>query len=251
MIKNRLVQVIYQVVYCTLAIFGILGSLGYFNRSFNYDFYAYYTNLSNFVCMGVVVAALIQTVKKAKHNEDGFVQTAPSFTILSVILILVTFLVYNILLAKENTVQDYFLSPSNLLMHVILPVMFILHWVLFYEHGKMRWYHPLMCTVMPLIYVAFILVRAAILKNVQGAMLYPYFFLNVDKLGWGGFFAWLSILVVLFVIIGYIFFFFDNFKYFKGKIISLINRIKSKGGKTENTQNTQTAEIAASDESEE
>lgn len=217
MIKNRLVQVIFQVVYLTLAIFGIIGSLGYFNRSFNSDFYAYYTNLSNYICIGAIIAAFVSTVKKTNKGEQGYVDIAPAFNILCVILILVTFLVYNALLAKDNSVADYFLSPSNLIMHVILPVMFIAHWVLFYEHGKLRWYHPLLCTVMPLVYVGFILIRAAILSNVEDAMRYPYFFLNVDKLGWGGFFMWIAILLAVFVFIGYLFFFFDNFTYFKNK----------------------------------
>lgn len=227
MIKNRLAQVIFQVIYCTLSVFGILGSLGYFSRDFNYDFYAYYTNLSNYVCMGVIVAAFVQTVRKANAGEKGYVSVAPTFNVLCVILILVTFLVYNILLAKENSAADYFLSPSNLLLHVILPVMFILHWVLFYEHGKMRWYHPLLCTVMPLVYVAFVLVRAEILKNAAGAMLYPYFFLNVAKLGWGGFFMWIGILLSAFILIGYIFWFFDNFKYFREKFKEKFRKTES------------------------
>lgn len=217
MIKNRVVQIIFQTVYLTLAILGVIGSLGYFEQSFNGNFYAYYTNLSNYVCMGVMIAAFVHTIKSAIKKEDGFVKTTPAFKFLCVILILVTFLVYNILLAKEKSPSEYFLSLSNLLMHVILPIMFILHWVLFYEHGKVKWFHPLLCTIIPLGYVIFVLIRAAILKGIEGAMLYPYFFLNVDKLGWGGFFAWVSILVGIFVLIGYIIYFLDNIQYFKEK----------------------------------
>lgn len=216
MVKNKLTPVIFQVVYCTLGLFGILGSLGYYNAQFNGDFYLYYTNLSNYICLGFMVAALIITAKKAYQNETGAVKVAPTFNFLCVILILVTCLVYNLLLAKDKTAAEYFLSPSNLLLHLILPIMFIVHWAVFCEHGQLRWYHPLLCTVMPLIYVAFILLRSLPLHG-KNTLLYPYFFLNVDKLGWGGVFGWVVALLAVFIIIGYIFYFFDNFQTFKQK----------------------------------
>ncbi|MCM1404130.1 MAG: Pr6Pr family membrane protein [Prevotella sp.] len=217
MVKNRLAQVIFQVVYCTLGMFGILGSLGYFNAAFNGDFYLYYTNLSNYICLGFMIAALIVTVRQANRHEDGAVKIAPTFNFLCVIMILVTCLVYNILLAKEKTVAQYFLSSSNLLLHVILPIMFIVHWAVFCEHGLLRWFHPLLCTVMPLIYVAFILLRSLPLHN-SGTLLYPYFFLNVDKLGWGGVFGWIVALLVAFIAIGYVFYALDHWQTIRQKL---------------------------------
>ena len=158
MIKNKSFQLLFQTVYCVLGLIGVLNSLGFYAVDFNENFYVYYTNLSNYICLGVMTAALTDTYKKAKQKEDGCVKTAPTFTFLCVIMIMVTFLVYNILLADENTVVEYFTSQSNMIMHVILPIMFILNWVLFYEHPSLRWYHPLLSTVMPLVYVVFIAV---------------------------------------------------------------------------------------------
>ena len=203
--KSRTTQLIFQTVYCVLAVIGVLSSLGYFAADFNEDFYIYYTHLSNYVCMTVMFLTLHQTAKASRRKEDGYCTTAPTFTFLCVILILVTFLVYNILLADQNTVVEYFTSLSNMLLHVILPVMFILHWLLFYPHGALRWYHPLLCAGMPFIYLVFIVIRAALLKNAANAVLYPYFFLNADELGWDGFFAWIGILLVVFIAIGYAF----------------------------------------------
>ncbi len=54
MIKNRITQIVFQTVYCVLAVIGLLNSLGYFSADFNEDFYVYYTNLSNYICMGVM-----------------------------------------------------------------------------------------------------------------------------------------------------------------------------------------------------
>ncbi len=228
MIKNTTIKLVYQTVYVCLAIFGLIGSFGYFEKSFNLDFYVYYTNLSNYICMGVMVACLVQTFRLSQKKEEAYCTVAPTFKFLCVILILVTFLVYNILLAGDKSASEYFSSPSNLLMHLILPLMFIADWIMFYEHGKTKWYHPLLCTVMPLVYVVLVLIRAAIVNGKTSLVVYPYFFLNVDKLGWGGFFAWVSILVVVFVIIGYLFYFFDNFKFFKAKFLEFKLNKKSK-----------------------
>ncbi len=210
MIKNRITQLVYMTVYCVLAVIGLLGSFGYFNADFNNDFYVYYTNLSNYICMGVMFVSFWRTLKSAQRGEEGYCDTAPDFNFACVIMILVTFLVYNILLAKDITVFEYFTSITNLLLHVILPLMFIFNWVLFYRHGEMKWYAPLLCLVMPLIYVAFIVIRAACLAGATHTVLYPYYFLDVGALGWGGFFAWVGALLAIFVAIGYLFYALDH-----------------------------------------
>jgi len=137
---------------------------------------------------------------------------------ISVIMILVTFFVYNILLAKDKTISDYFFSISNLIMHLILPLMFLVDWILFNNHNNAKWYYPFLSTILPLIYVAFILIRALILGNSYSGTLYPYFFLNVERLGLGGVTLWVIILVVFFVALGYILFMFDRIKTIKEKL---------------------------------
>ena len=212
MIKNKLTQIIYRTIYIVLGVIGIIGSFGYFKENFNEDFYLYYTNLSNYICFGVILYALIKTIKSYKTSPDGYCNALPKFKFMSLIMILVTCLVYNILLAKDYTVADYFFSISNLILHLILPIMFTLDWVLFTEHHQTKWYYPLLATVMPLIYVVLILIRAAILGNSYHGLLYPYFFLNVAKIGFGGVIGWVAILVLVFVALGYIIFGLDHIK---------------------------------------
>ena len=66
MIKNRTTQLIFQTVYCTLGLVGCIACLGIFDdfRAFRWDFYTYFTNISNFLCVGVMAIALVQTAKK-------------------------------------------------------------------------------------------------------------------------------------------------------------------------------------------
>lgn len=209
MIKNKNIQILIQTVYCTLGVIGILASLGLFEAKWNQNFYVWYTNLSNYICIGFMFASLVHTVKEANRKKEEICSFAPRFKFMCVIMILVTFLVYNILLAKDSTVTEYFTSINNLTLHVILPLLFIADWILFYEHGKTKWYFPLISLIMPLIYVAVILIRGCFVDH-QTELVYPYFFLDVDELGWNGFCLWLGILIVIFSIIGYLFVGFDH-----------------------------------------
>ena len=63
MIKSRTAQLIYQTVYVTLGLVGIVASLGIFDNMhmIRWDFYVHFTNISNFLCVGVMLAALNQT----------------------------------------------------------------------------------------------------------------------------------------------------------------------------------------------
>ncbi len=98
MIKNRTAQLIYQTVYCAFGLVGIIGCLGVFDNinAIRWDFYVHFTNISNVLCVGVMFAALIQTAKK---KEDSCVTTAPMLKFIGLLGILLTFCVFNIMLA--------------------------------------------------------------------------------------------------------------------------------------------------------
>ena len=100
MIRNRTTQLIFQSFYLAFGLVGIVASLGVFDdvQNLRWDFYVHFTNLSNFLCIGVMLAALIQTARK---KEDSYVTTAPLLKFIGMLGILLTFLVFNILLAGE------------------------------------------------------------------------------------------------------------------------------------------------------
>ena len=98
MVKNRTAQLIFQTVYCTLGLIGFIASFGIFDNVslIRWDFYVHFTNISNFLCLGVMIAALIQTAKK---KEDSYVSAVPMLKFVGMLGILLTFLVFNIMLA--------------------------------------------------------------------------------------------------------------------------------------------------------
>jgi hypothetical protein len=159
---------------------------------------------------------LIQTAKK---KEDGYVTTAPLLKFIGMMSILLTFLVFNILLAGAAD-RDPQLNwrIGSLTAHVVLPIMYIADWFLFYERKKAKWYYPLASTSFPLAYVIFIFIQAAIMKfdtsvRIPGTntpLIYPYFFVNLETQGIGGVIKWVLILLVAFVGAGFLFFGLDR-----------------------------------------
>ena len=150
MIKNRTAQLIYQTVYVTLGIVGFIACLGIFDnvKAIRWDFYVHFTNISNFLCIGVMIAGLVQTAKK---KENSPVSAAPLLKFIGVLGILLTFLVFNIMLAgAEGRDPQLNWRVGSLLFHVVLPIMYIADWFLFYERKKTKWYYPIASIGFPL-----------------------------------------------------------------------------------------------------
>ena len=214
MLKNRTAQLIYQTIYCTLGIVSLIAGFGIFDDITNirWDFYVHFTNISNFLCIGVMLAALIQTAKK---KEDSYVSAAPILKFIGVLGILLTFLVFNIMLAgAEGRDPQANWRVGSLCFHVVLPIMYIADWFLFYERRKCKWYYPIASIAFPLAYVVFLLIQAIILKfdssilipTTTTPLIYPYFFVNLETQGVSGVLMWIGILAVAFVAVGYLFF---------------------------------------------
>lgn len=220
MIKNRTVQLIFQTVYCTLGLVGCIACLGIFDdiKMFRWDFYVYFTNLSNFLCFGVMVMALVQTAKK---KEDSFVNTSPLLKFIGMLGILLTFLVFNFVLAgEEGRNPQLNWRIGSICFHIVLPIMYIADWFLFYERGKCNWRYILASISFPLAYAIFLLIHAAVLgfdssiltPTGTGILIYPYFFVNFETQGVLGVLKWVGILLVAFVAMGFGFYGLDRIR---------------------------------------
>lgn len=218
MIKNRTAQLIFQTVYCTLGLVGVIASLGIFDNisTIRWDFYVHFTNISNFLCIGVMLTALIQTAKK---KEDGYVCALPLLKFISMLGILLTFLVFNIMLAgAEGRDPQANWRIGSLVFHVVLPILYIADWFLFYERKQTKWYYPVASIGFPLAYVVFLLIQAVILRfdasilipTTTTPLIYPYFFVNLNTQGIPGVLMWIGILSAAFVAVGFAFFGLDR-----------------------------------------
>lgn len=218
MMKNRTAQLIFQSFFCAIGLIGIVASFGVFDDVLNprWDFYVHFTNISNYLCIGIVFAELIQTAKK---KADSYVSTAPFLKFIGVLAILLTFLVFNFLLAGQpDRDPQANWRVASISFHVILPIMYVFDWLLFYEHKKVRWFYPIASVIFPVLYVVFVYIRAAILNfNPEAPYIYPYFFLNLETQGIAGVAKWVVILFAGFIALGYIFYGIDKLIKSNGK----------------------------------
>ena len=214
--KNRTAQLIWQTCYCTLALVAIVGSIGLYDMKFTRSFYIYFTNLSNYLAAGIMLAELIQTARK---RDDGFVTVAPRLRFISMLGLVLTFLVFNLLLARDPA-RDPALNykVECLLCHIVLPVMYVIDWLMFYEHGKVRWTWPVLSALYPIAYLIYVFAHAALWRFGNGVMnhagaapvIYPYFFLNPEKVGINGVAMWIGALLIGFILGGFLFLLVDR-----------------------------------------
>lgn len=213
--RSRTAQLIFQSVYCALALVAIVGSVGTYDRKFTVDFYIYFTNVSNYLGAGIMLAELIQTAKK---RANDYVRTAPRLHFIGMLGLLLTLIVFNTMIANDP-MRDPALNYNIecILCHVVLPILFAADWLIFYEHGKVNWKLPLLSALLPLAYLAYVFIHAALWKfdssvmNYAGTdpIIYPYFFLNPERVGIGGIILWVSALLAAFVVGGYVFMLID------------------------------------------
>ncbi len=214
--KSRSAQMILQSFYCALALVAFFGSVGLYDMKFIADFYIYFTNISNYLCAGIMLAELIQTVRK---QGDGYVTIAPHLRVISMLGLVVTFLIFNTLLANDPArapALNY--KVECILLHIILPILYVADWVMFYEHGKISWKLLLQSVLFPLLYLVYVFLHAAFwhfnssVMNYAGTdpVIYPYFFLNPERVGVGGMAAWILGLLTGFMCLGYLFMLLDR-----------------------------------------
>lgn len=207
MIKNRTFQLVFQTIYIAFGIIGILASVDFFEHRFDSVFYVYFTNLSNYLCIGIMFFELLQTAKKRRNSYVSF---NPCLKFVGVIAIIITALVFNIILAPTRDFVRNF-SVESILLHIVLPFMFVLDWILFYKRRQCKWYYPFVSLLSPLIYIIFIYVRGYLVNfNPSTPELFPYFFLDFTKLGVGGVARWFLLFGIGFFVLSYGVYFIDR-----------------------------------------
>lgn len=93
-------------------------------------------------------------------------------------LIVFVGLAYEILLSADHNPRGIFFF-TNLLLHYVVPLGMLALWLTIVPKGRLRFASVLPWLVMPLVYFGYVLLRGALTGR------YPYFFLNVDRYGYG------------------------------------------------------------------
>ncbi len=209
MIKNRTAQLVFKTAYCLIGLIGIIASFGVFDDDFFAEVYIYFTNWSNYLCF---IIMLIELTHIIKEDKDSFAPYIGLLKFTGLLSILITFWGYNFPFVEvEAITKDIAASykVNSIVFHLVLPIMYFLDWILFYNRKNLKWMHLVYSTVFPVTYIIFILIRIKFLRSqnlhMDNLIIYPYFFFDIDKQGWAGVFNWCVTIIMIFIAVGFVF----------------------------------------------
>lgn len=191
MITNTKASFIYKSVYLVIGFIGLFLATEIYTGTFNDGFFVYYTNLSNLIAFGLMAYLWVIDVQILKGKPRTF--KYPSVRFVITIMILVTLIIYNTLLG--NMFDSTYWRVRNVIMHLVGPILVVLDFLLFNPKNNLKWRAILDSLILPYLYVIVTLIIGLFTNS------YPYFFLDVDNIGYGGVLGWVFILTLGFLIL--------------------------------------------------
>jgi hypothetical protein len=156
-----------------------------------FDWATFFTIWSN-VTVAVVLTVLWRRPQLvAREDRVGLVWRALRLD--SVLMIVITGIVYNLLLAKGGKSGWDLVSDTTL--HVVVPLLTVLVWAVAGPRGLINARVIAASMVLPLVWAGYALVRGAVI----GA--YPYPFLDVAKNGLGAVLSFIAVIILVAVVL--------------------------------------------------
>ena len=186
---------IYRILFAGLSWFTFIASavnyalnVGPILEWFNgFKSFTYQTNLiiTIWLTLAVLWYNKPETLKKITGPLKG------AFTL----YITITFLFFAVLLAPLYQPTG-FAAFSNLVLHYITPIAFIVDWILTETKLRYRWSYMLYWIIYPICYLVFSFIHGTFTGN------YLYFFLDISELGILGYALFVSVLITVGVVLG-------------------------------------------------
>src|SRR5580698_3123048 len=139
---------------------GIVSYLGYFTIL---------TNLLVCIALTLPLAAPASAAGRFFSRSDVTAGIATSIVFVS--------LAYHLLLRNVWNPQGVHLV-ADVLLHYVMPALFLIYWWFNFPKGALRWIHPLYWGLYPTAYMIYVLIRGAILSS------YPYRFIDPLAIGY-------------------------------------------------------------------
>ncbi len=214
--SNRKASLAYKIVLAALCLAGLVMNSGLITRTFTPAMFLYYTLLSNLFCFVFYIAAIIATARAISSGGGaGPVRFAPHFKGGVVLAMLLTTLIYFLIMADSPFAGSSILSiTANVLVHLAVPVLVLLDWLLFDKKGRFSAGDPLVWTALPFAYYLLVLLFAEPLFfpnfHYYSGQRYPYRFLNPDLIGWASVLVNICLITAACVAAGYVLFGLDK-----------------------------------------
>lgn len=183
--KNLL---IYRIIFATLSWFTLIASASIYAFTYG-SVLPWFNSFRAFTMQTNLIVTIWFTLAIIWHNKPESLDKIMgplkgAFTM----YITITFVVFAILLSSSYQPSG-FAAFSNLVLHYITPIVFILDWVLTEIKVQYKWNYLLYWIIYPLCYIIFAVIHGAFTGN------YLYYFLDINALGILGFVMFVSILI--------------------------------------------------------
>ena len=133
---------------------------------------SYFTILTN-----LVVALAYSFILLGPNTKPGkFFSQTSTLTGIAVYIGIIGFIY--VLLLRGRWDVDGLMKLTDILLHTVNPILFLIFWFVFVPKQHLRWRLAIYWLMYPLVYLIYILIRGEIFD------VYPYYFINVTTLGY-------------------------------------------------------------------
>jgi hypothetical protein len=174
----------------------------------------YYTILTNILCITIGLFLCFNGKKENKPITMIRFLLAPA--------IIIVFFMSHFFLKNTSevygSIKNIWQLIYDLCLHYIVPILYVIDWVLFFPKDRVTWKFPLVSLFWPVIYCIFVYIRAFFGSEFYtgyGMSKYPYIFLDIDKIGTLSACLWILGLAVGHILLGYLYLAIDKFISYK------------------------------------
>jgi hypothetical protein len=152
--------------------------------------FSYFTTFTNLIAMTMAAALLAGRGKLSAWFGLPTVQAACCLYIAFVGL------GFWFLLGGPVNIDPWYNWLPEITAHTLSPILGAIFWLRCVPKGHMAWRHAFLWLAYPIVYLLYWLVRGPLVGY------YPYFFVDVNALGYAGVAAWSGALIVAFLFLG-------------------------------------------------
>lgn len=196
-------ELIYRITFIIICMTGIIMHFDINDRDYNTHEFSFFTIQSNIFCLVVMCILLIKHFSGKNKTSELMVY----FKGMALSSIICTFLVYHFAECRivypiyENGL--FSIPLKSLLVHYIIPFMFLFDWILFQPKGYFKFYYIILWLLFPYFYISCFFTRCHC--NDSSAFInvpkFPYYFLDYETLGYSKCFGYIGLLVFVLLII--------------------------------------------------
>ena len=206
---KRFASVLFKIGALSLSIFGLILSFRGFHNIL--EITSYFTTIVNFLSAIVLIYLIVFNLLKL--DVRGFLYYWYQCTL---VMLIVTMFVYGILLVpfliQQNTGYEVF-SLRDTIIHFFVPVAFATDYLLFAKKGTARSWMIFVNLLIPIVYLVYLQVYDALGGRFtfgETVSRFPYFFLNVERVGWPVFLTYIAGMMGFVLFVSWIFYTVDE-----------------------------------------